>query len=228
LSFIIISACNFDVTDIQNIELDNYSNNKDNAKLAEDLMYYDPRYIASKIPAFDEDSSTGIRFGYFIPSSGGNPSYKVTYSLKNSSVSNNIDALKKGFESFIPKLADFHVSKKPIFKMLNPEGESWLNSFFLEEGTTLLEESSELLKKAITPEKFSEIRATFKNEYGAPLNLSFVRAQYYEKFMDLPESVSLYYSVNFPTGKNLFIRVAMHQVNEKWVVMGFNMHPRKV
>ena len=96
---IAIIGCNFTVTDIQDIKIDYYAENEKNVKLAENLMHYDPRYVASKIPAFDESTSNGIRLGYFIRSSDEKPSYRITYNLKKPSVVANLAELKERFSS---------------------------------------------------------------------------------------------------------------------------------
>lgn len=224
---IAVVGCNFDVTDIQSIDIDHDAENEKNVKLAEDLMYYDPRYIASKVPGFDKDTSKGIRLGYFIRSSDGKPSYRVTYSLKTPSVSANISELKKGFENFIPKLAAFHASKEPVFVGLEPVGMSWAKSLFSESASTLLSESSTLLKEVVSLDQLSKISAQLSSEYGKPLAVLFVRAQYYEAFGGIPESVSLFYSANCADQKALMIRISMHQQNQKWLVMGFSFEPIK-
>ena len=53
--------------------------------------------------------------------------------------------------------------------------------------------------------------------------MSFVRAQYYEAFEEIPESVSLFYLAKFDNQKSKTIRISMHQQNQKWLVMGFNI-----
>ncbi len=222
-----VYGCSVDVSDTQIIDIELYAENDKNVKLAEDLMYYDPRYLAFKIPAFDESTSQGIRLGYFIRSSDGKPSYRVTYSLKTPSVAANITELKKGFETFIPELASFHASKEPIFVELEPEGMRWSKSLFTESALTLLSESSTLLKEAISPDQFSKINKKLLNEYGNPQEMSFVRAQYYEAFGEMPESVSLFYLAKFSDQKALMVRISMHHQGNKWLVIGFNLEPVK-
>lgn len=222
---IVMVGCNFNVTDMQDIEIDYYSDNEKNIKLTKDLMYYDPQYIASKVPALNEDTGDGIRLGYFIRSSDKKPSYRITYSLKNLSVASNIEELKKQFEDFIPKLAEIHASKEAVFVELEPVGERWIREFFSGSVQTLFIDSSTILKNAISQEKFLKFSSQFINEYSKPLEMSFVRAQYYEAFGEFPESVSLYYLTKFHDKKALMIRVSLNQENEKWLVMGINLEP---
>lgn len=224
LAFVMV-GCSVNVSDIQSIDIDYYAENDKNIKLAEDLMFYDPRYIAFKIAAVDEDSLKGMRLGYFIRSSDGKPSYRVTYNLKNLSVSSKLSELKRGFEEYIPKLAASHVSKASLFTELEPLGMKWSNSLFAEEVDSLYAESSTLLKEAISPEQFSKVVTQLSGQYGSEINIGFVRAQYYEAFEDMPESVSLFYKADFAEQKVLMIRVSMHQQSQKWRVMGFNIQP---
>ena len=218
-----IFGCNYVVTDIQDIEINYYLENEKNIKLAENLIYYDPQYIASKIPAFDENTSKGIRFGYFIRSSDKKPRYRITYNLKKPSIVANLAELKEGFENFIPALAAFHVSKESIFVELKPIGKSWAKSLFSESAGTLLSESSTLLKKLVSSNRFLEISAQLQKEYGKPLKISFVRAQYYEAFGKIPESVSLFYLAKFDNKKSKMVRISIHQQGQKWLVMGFKI-----
>lgn len=218
-------GCSFDVDikSTQDIEISYHAENEKNIKLVEELIYYDPGYIAFKIPALNENTAKGIELGYFIKDDG-KPVYRVTYSLKNLIlVGANISELEKEFEHFIPKLAAFHASKESLFVELEPIGMSWVKSFFSESASALWNESSTLLKEIVTQAQFSKISASFSTEFGKPLEILFIRAQYYEAFGGIPESVSLFYSAQFVAQKVLTIRIGMHQQNQKWLVMGFEI-----
>lgn len=220
-----LSGCSFDVNDIQSIDIETYAETDKNVKLAEDLMYYDPRYIAHKVPSFNESTAQGIKLGYFVRSSDGKPSYRVTYSLKVPAVASNIDSLKSDFESFIPKLAEFHASKDDLFNSLSLKGQSWASSLFSRSAEDILSTSSSILRESITAEQLTAAIKNFSSEYEAPISTEFVRAQYYEEFDDIPESVSLYYLQTYQNGKKAFIRVSFHQESGNWAVMGFRVEP---
>ena len=226
--FVIVLAlpgCNFDVNETQFIDIDTYPEIEKNVKLVEDLIYYDPRYIADKVPSFNEATAKGIRLGYFVRSSDGKPSYRVTYSMKVPAVSINIESLKADFERFIPKLAAFHASKSKLFIDLSPRGEEWANSLFDSTAEDIMSASSGLLRESITIDQLANAINSISSEYGAPLSTSFVRAQYYEAFAGIPESVSLFYLQIFPNEKKALTRVSFHQENRNWAVMGFRVEP---
>lgn len=84
---------------------------------------------------------------------------------------------------------------------------------------------SSLLRESITVEQLTTAMKNMSSEYGAPSSTDFVRAQYYEEFGGIPESVSLYYLQVYKNDKKAFIRVSFHQENEKWTVMGFRVEP---
>ena len=222
-----VFGCTTDVTEIQSIDIDYYEDNEKNAKLAEDIIYYDGRYIASHIPAFDEKTSQGIKLGYFIRSSDGKASYRITYSRKNLSVSANIDELKKGFESFIPKLASDHASKSGLFKQLSPKGKKWVESLFSGAQDTILSESSEQLISQVNQDQLSELSAKLSSDYGASPKLEFIRGQFYKKFSDAPELVSLHYLAKSDNGKSMAVTVSTNEVGGKWVLLGFRFEKIK-
>ena len=224
---LLIQSCSFDVTDTQNIDINHYLDNDKNIKLAEDLMHYDPRYIASKIAVFNESTSKGMRLGYFIRSSDRKPSYKITYSLKVKSVSDNLSELKESFEKYIPKLAKIHASKESLFTRLEPLGANWVYSFFENTPNVVLNNSSTILKDIATPKMLSDMSVKLKDEYGIIEKLEFVRAQYYEAFSEFPETVGLYYIAKQSKQKSLGIKINLHQQNNKWLVYGFFIDPVK-
>ncbi len=222
---IALSGCGFDVNDIQSIDIETYPDADKNVKLAEDLMYYDPRYIAYKVPSFNESTAQGIKLGYFVRSSDGKSSYRVTYSMKVPSVASNIDSLKSDFETFIPQLAKFHASKDELFNKLSPKGQAWANSLFSRSAEDILSTSSSLLRESITTEQLTTAVKNMSSEYGTPISTDFIRAQYYQEFGGIPESVSLYYLQTYKNDKKAFIRVSFHQGNGSWAVMGFRVEP---
>jgi hypothetical protein len=223
---ILLTGCSLNVDDIQSIDIDTYDDNNENIKLAEDLIYYDPRYIAYKVPSFNEKTAKGIKLGYFVRSSDGKPTYRITYSLKVPSVVKSLDSLKSEFESYIPELAKIHASKKDLFNKLSPAGEAWAISFFNSSAPEVLKASSAILQETINPEQLGGMQEKMLNEYGELKITSYFRAQYYEEFENIPESVSLYYSQEFSSSKLLVFRVSMHQQKGEWVVMGFNIQPQ--
>ncbi len=223
LLFLAIIGCDFNATDIQIIDIGYYPENNKNVKLAEELIYYDPQYIASKVPAYNENTSKGIKLGYFVRSSDGKPSYRVTYSLKNPSVASNLAELKKQFSEFIPKLVAIHASKEPIFAELQPTGKIWVESLFSDSANALFDKSSSVFQKTVSREQLTTISSQLLKEYGKPIGIEFVRAQYYESFGENPEQVSLFYSARFNNQKKLMIRISTHQQKQQWLIMGFNL-----
>jgi len=220
-----LAGCSFDVNDTQSIDIDTYPEIEKNVKLAEDLIYYDPRFIAHKVPSFNEATAKGIKLGYFVRSSDGKPSYRVTYSMKVPAVVKNIESLKSDFENYIPKLAAFHASKSELFIDLSPKGAEWANSLFDSSAEDILSASSGLLRESITIDQLANAVNSISSEYGTPSSTAFVRAQYYEEFGGIPESVSLYYLQTFPNEKKALTRVSFHQENGNWAVMGFRVEP---
>lgn len=213
------------MNEIQSIDINTYAEVDKNVKLAEDLMYYDPRYIAYKVPSLNEHTSQGIKLGYFVSSSGGTPSYRVTYNMKIPAVVENIDSLKSDFKAYIPQLAAFHASKSELYEIISPQGREWAMSLFSHSAEDILSGSSNLLRESISTEQFETAIKNIQSEFGTPLSTDFVRAQYYEEFDILPESVSLYYLQTYQGEKKAMVRVSFHQENNKWIVMGFRIEP---
>jgi len=220
-----LSGCSFDVTEIQSIDIETYPETEKNVKLSEDLIYYDPRYIAFKVPGFNESTAQGIKLGYFVRSSDGKPVYRITYSMKVPAIAKNIDSLKSDFETYIPKLAATHASKDGLFNMLAPKGQEWAVLLFSRSADDILSTSSSLLRKSINSDQLTAAIQNLTSEYGSPSSTDFVRAQYYEAFSSIPESVSLYYLQTYQNKKKAFVRVSYHQDDGEWVVMGFRIEP---
>jgi len=218
---LLISACSFKYTETQDIEITHYPDNERNAKLAEDLMYYDPQFLAHEIPALDQDTSKGIRIGYFVRSFDGKPSYRITYNRSIDAVEENIDELKTQFEAFIPLLAEKHASREALFLELEPIGLSWAKDFFAADAGTILQESSQVLRDYVTVLQLSKMQGELAKAYGPPTSVSYVRAQYYEAFDDVPESVSLFYEAEMADESSFVFRVSLHETDDGWRAIGF-------
>jgi len=221
----IVTACSTDVADIQNIYIEHYADNQANAKLAEDLMYYDARYIAANIPGFDEQSAAGISLGFFVRESDGVPSYRIQYDLTNPSVMTNLSSLKQGFERYIPQLAADHAAKSTVFEKLIPIAQNWVNSLFNGNITLLMNSRSELIKAQMSAEKLAELAGKLSSDYGRDPASSFLRAQYYRAFDNSPELVSLHYLVEAKDGKSILISISTHEVGEQWQLLGLWFEP---
>ena len=86
--------------------------------------------------------------------------------------------------------------------------------------------SSSLLKRSVSEEQLSDAIDKLTAEYGKLNTTTYVRAQYYDEFIGIPESVSLYYAQNFSSQKKVLVRVSMQKENDRWLVMGFNVQPQ--
>ena len=214
-------GCGFNALYVQDIEINCYATNEKNVQLVKDLIYYNTGYIQSKVPGFDKSTASAIQLGYFIRAKDGKANYRIRYNLKNASVTRRFEELKKGFTDFIPKLAASQAAKEPLFHELGPSGVMWIKSIFSKPVAELFNESSPLLKKLTTIDQFSKVCIELRKKYGKSTGITFVRAQYYEKFKSTPESISLYYLTSFAAHKKLLIRVSMYEQNEKWLVLGF-------
>lgn len=221
----IVTACSTDVEDIQNIYIEHYADNQANAKLAEDLMYYDARYIAANIPGFDEQSAAGISLGFFVRESDGVPSYRIQYDLTNPGIVTNLTSLKQGFERYIPQLAADHAAKSTVFEKLIPIAQSWVDTLFNGNITLLMNSRSELIKAQMSAEKLAELAGKLSADYGREPASSFLRAQYYRAFGHSPELVSLHYLVEAKDGKSILISISTHEVGGQWQLLGLWFEP---
>jgi len=221
-----LSGCSVKLNEIQSIDINIYPETERNVKLTKDLIYYDPRYIAHKIPSLNESTAQGIKIGYFVRSSDGKPSYRITYNMKVPEIVKNIDLLNSDFKSYIPKLASFHASKEKVFNRLSSKGEKWTKSLFQSSAKQILSASSSILKGAVTTDQLAAFINDFTSKNDTPTSTNFVRAQYYEEFANVPESVSLYYLQTYKNNNEAFIRVSYHQEGGEWKVMGFSIKPQ--
>lgn len=217
---LIAAACSTGVNNVQDITISYYGDNKADATLAEDLMYYDARYIAANVSGFDQQTAPGISLGYFVRESDGVPSYRIQYDLTNPRVAENISALKEGFELFIPKLAADHAGKAAVFTQLIPQGQAWVSTLFNGQHAQLLNQRSELIKTQMTADKLDELATRLSSDYGRDPELSFIRAQYYRAFENSPELISLHYLADAKDGKSILISISTHQQENKWSLLG--------
>ncbi len=218
---VLMAACSFEYAEIQDIEITHYPDNERNTKLAEELIYYDPRYLADRIPAFNEKTSQGIRLGYFVRSSDGQPSYRITYNRSIDAVSDNLDELKSQFEAYIPMFAAKHASKDALFLELEPLGMRWAQDLFTEEASTILENSSQSLRDNVTVTQLEGFQNEIHDSSGSLTEIVFVRAQFYEKHADVPESVSLFYEAEMADKSVFMVRVSLHEEEQEWRAIGF-------
>jgi len=225
ISFLIL-GCNFNVNlnDIQDIKITAYKDNEKNLKLAEALMYYDPLYFAHNMNSFDENTSQGIKIGYFVSDATKKVSFRITYNLRNSSVSDNIDKLKKDFESFIPKLVAMHTSKQTLFDELQPKGKDISIAIFSGIKNEVADSVSSLLLNTAGEEQLSNILDAVARDYGAIQDITFLRSQFYQAFDQIPESVSLFYKGKLKSKKSVIIRISYTQENQQWMLLGFKIN----
>ncbi len=184
-------------------------------------MYYDPRFLAHQIPAFNEETSQGLQLGYFVRSSDGKPSYRITYNRSIDAVSENLDDLKSQFEAYIPTLAAKHASNESLFLELEPLGMTWVQDFFSEEAGTILENSSQVLRDYVTIVQLEKFQNELETTYGSPTEIVFSRAQFYEEHADVPESVSLFYEAEMTDKSAFMFRVSLHETEREWRALGF-------
>lgn len=222
---LLTGACSFEFKETQDIAITQFEDDERNTALAEELMYYDPRYLVYKIPALTDETSEGIRLGYFVRASDGKPSYRVTYNRSVDAVSDNLNELKSQFDSYIPVLAAQHVSKTSLFRQLEPLGLSWAQNFFAADAGTLRDKSSALFRDSLTVDDLARMQETVLTNYGSPMSMTFARAQFYDEHGDVPESVSLFYRAELADERALSFRVSLHEVDAKWQTMGFGVDP---
>ncbi|ANO50662.1 hypothetical protein [Woeseia oceani] len=218
---VFIAACNYKYMETQDIEITHYADDERNTKLAEDLMYYDPRFLAHQILALNEETSHGIQLGYFVRSSDNKPSYRITYNRSVDAVSENLEDLKSQFEAYIPQLAAKHASKESLFLELEPMGMKWAQDFFSQEAGTILENSSKLLRDFVTVAQLEEFQRELETEFGSPTKFEFTRAQFYEEHADVPDSISLFYETEMSDNSVLMFRVSLHETEQEWRALGF-------
>jgi hypothetical protein len=222
---VLLLGCSVNVTDVQRIEISLYDDDKLNIKLAEDLMYYNGGYIAHHVLSLDEKTAKGIKLGYFVRSSDNTAFYQITYRLDNAAVLANHSNLQDEFESFIPRLAELHVEKEPVFEALKPMGRQVARDFYGDDPGAIWDSSSELLKSRVSRERFLELATSLKETYGEIASLDWLRGQYYQAFQGQPETISLFFKLEFENGKsNTFRTSVMEGVEEKSLV-GFGVQP---
>lgn len=221
VSGLFLINCNVRMNELQDIEIHHYSQKEKNVEIVKEIIYYDPSYLAAKLPSLSKAASQGVQVGYFIRQSDGQACFRVTYNLKNPAVATNLQALKSDFADYVPKLASFHASKQPIFLKLQPVGKSWIQTLFSDSWITLYSKGSKLLKQNVDQTKFQSFVTQLHSKYGKVVSIEPANTQYYEPFSTLPESVSLFYETKFEQGKTSTVRISLYKENGSWVVMGF-------
>ncbi|HIF5950856.1 DUF4019 domain-containing protein [Vibrio parahaemolyticus] len=220
----IVSGCSCEVSEVQFIDIQIYKDNDENKKLIEDLVYYDPRYIAYIVPSLNDSTAKGIEVGYFTRSSNDKTSYRIRYNLAVASVSENLEQLKSDFEKGINLLAYSHASKSELFHQLSGVGKQWVQTLSNKSAQEVLSGSSASLKNTTSPDELEVFLKNMNSEFGLPLSTEFLRAQYYDPFADVPRSVALYYLQTYDNDKKAFIRVSFEQEKGKWKVLGVSVN----
>lgn len=218
-----LTACSFKTTYIQMIPIDLLETAEENQKLAEDLMYYDPRYYAHNMPTLKSIAGKGVRYGYHIATGSGRASFKVTYTTSMPQVAVNLSALQEEFETFVKILAEHHIEKMPLLESLRPEAMAWADTLFSEDASSFYTASSKMMKGVTNQVDFDRAMNQLRNQWPDRTAFSYLRGQYYLAFEEIPESVSLFFQADLPEGKFLVVRISMVEEGGKWVPLGFKI-----
>ena len=220
---ILLVACDIARIELQSIEIDQYPDNARNAKLAEDLIYYDPQYFAYKMPAFNEDTLRGIQIGHSASPEGEKSSIRIRYNRNNQAVLASISELRSQFDTFFPQLAAAHASKDDLFANLSPVGISWLRRLFTDDPENLLAEGSQEFRDSTGVDEFSSGVEEMERTYGQLEDFSFVRAQYYEPFSQYSETINLWYQVDTSNQVRILIVLKWQRWEDEWLIAGFDV-----
>lgn len=225
LSLFVFVHCTINVQDIQTIEISDYSDPGKNEKLASELLYYSPEYFAFNIPSYNSSTSSGIKMSMYTTSSNENPFFRINYDKTNSSIVENIDSLKLGFDEFIPQLSADHVAHQEAFSNLKPEGEEWFKNFFITSAEEILKNVSEELQSQATPDQVEGIKAQISQNFGELQHIEFLRPQYYRSFSIYPESIALFYDCTFSSEKKIMTKINFIEKDGQWLVLAFSFTP---
>lgn len=220
-----VYGCSVNISDTQDIPIVLYEENERNIKLAKDLIYYSRQYIAREVPTLNMVTSDGIRIGYFLRSSDRRPSYRITYAIDSPTVAMNLTKLKSEFEAYIPKLAQTHKSKEPLFASLRPLAEEKTKEIFGDESETIWYEGSQLLRDSTSLQKFTDFTSSLRDSYQGLTAIFYLRSQYYEAFAGMPEHVSVFHRLKFENGRESIVRLSLTETDGNWLVIGFKVDP---
>jgi|GEM_PF-1849239 len=223
-----LAACNVNIKDIQDIEVDVFDDQKANQELAKALIFYDPSYVAEHVDGYDSQTSAGIKIAAFTRASDGRPSMRITYNLSKPAVAQRHAQLKQEFSAFYITLIEQHVAHMPEFEELVPVGIEWIDKFFDTSPDTrpehLYEGFGEKLKSLMTKEQFLQWRSKVLSEMSSLEGTSYVRSQHYEALAGFPESNAMYYRLKAGSGISPLFKLSFSKAAEGWQVTALGLY----
>ncbi len=222
---ILLVSCSSDVNYIQDINIAVYDDEESNVKLAENLIYYDLRYLAENIQGFNEESAKGIKLGYFIRKSDSKPSFRITYSLTNPSVAKNFDTLKSNFDSFIKKIAVQHVDKNQIFVDLQPTTKNIIENFFLMNVDTIWKYGASSIRSNMKKGALVRNAESIIKEFGELSNVEYIRSQYYDAMLGKHELIAMHYKISTSKNKTGSMSITYQYEIDSWKIAGYRIAP---
>jgi len=206
------------------IPVEFYTDTAENIVLAHDLSLYEQSYFAHMVTGYQKPTPVGVLVGSYVDSVAGIAGLKLYFFPDESHFSSSsIEAVVSNFEQFIPVLAKAHVSKKSLFKQLQPVGKKWLESY---QSNSFADMVGNKHITEIEIEKMDQYTAMMLSINGPVENVEFEQAQYYEAYNDYPESVLLYYQVTYKNvGQNL-VRLSLDNSSGEWIVYHFQQGAR--
>lgn len=219
--YLLLVGCDVQRWDFQKINIDIYESKEENARLAEEILYYDPLYLLKNIEMLDELTIKGVSIGYQVDTKSGLVYYKITYDLMDTNTKTSLTTLKDGFSNFIPYVVNLHSAKESLFDSLSEKGKKWLEPLFHGDEKSIY---TLLPSEEKSSDTATMILSTIKSlllSYGDLNQLNYVNSQYYLDFKGIDEFVVTNYLGDFGEVKVHF-RLVYQQLNGKWSIIGFS------
>lgn len=200
-----------------------FSDADSNASLAGELADYDQAYFAARIPDYDIPTINGVIYGYFKNEETGELGLKLYSLVPSNRTEERLNTAEIGFLEFLPRLAESHVSHRPIVASLANVGRDWIFSFSVESIETICRDDAEF---KLSESEYKELKGIYESVSGAIGKAQIVeyeKGQYYEATEYAPESVSLFYRTKFENSPKQLTRLDMSRVGREWCVRSINV-----
>lgn len=223
--FVILGGCTYSNNEIQYIDLQYFQEFEKNLRLIKSLMRYHPEYITENIKTIKDEDFDAVHINYTVNESAGSVGCKVKYDLAKFRSYSNFGEVKKEMELFIEEMAKSNADKDDIYQALSTKGIEWINLLHDEKSNDISHIFSTKFIDKVGKDGIKKMKEDITSSYGPPQKIVFNFAQYYKPFKINPESIVLYYVVNYKSNKKVEYSLQLEKVNLNWKMYGFVVRP---
>lgn len=220
----LVCACQVEPYEVINIDIEEYSDFRDNLELAQEISSYARQYLAARVPSYDEAYERSISIGVSADTTAGMRAFVwVRFDYHNAEMLKNKDALKSEIREYFEKLAKEHKANARDFEELRPIGEHVVGELFDGRGAALYSSFAAVLAATMTREEWNVFCEEIRSKFGAPTRILYVGSHHYGEFGETPAHVSQFYTLEFEDKAPVDVRISQLKESGQWRICGYGV-----